>query len=157
MLKRTFEENIAKLIKIVEKDKIVGFIIVNILPNNPYVQLDYLAIFPEYQKRGYGSKAIKLLKKEYSDYNGIFIEIEKNGLGKDEEENKIRQKRTKFYENLGFSKINIDVEMYTVTYEIYIIWCSEIREDENKIKNYMFEMYNKILGTKKVEKYIKEI
>ena len=59
----------------------VGFLLTNSLENNPYLQLDYLAILPTEQSKGYGSQALRLLQEQASVYDGIFIEMEKVGLG----------------------------------------------------------------------------
>ena len=93
---------ISKLISIKDNDKTVGFLIYNTLDGNKYVQLDYFAIFKEFQNKKYGTEAIKILKEFLKDYNGVYGEVEKAGLGQDEEENKKRDRRIKFWENLGF-------------------------------------------------------
>ena len=62
-IKKLFVRGNLEILEILDEDKIVGFFITNILKNNPYVILDYFAIFPENQSKGYGSKAINLLKE----------------------------------------------------------------------------------------------
>ena len=49
---------------------------VNFLKNNPYILLDYFAILPNYQSRGYGRKAIKLLKEISDKIEKLNINIE---------------------------------------------------------------------------------
>lgn len=158
VLERTIIENIAKALKIVVNNKFVGFFIVNTLKNNSIVQLDYFAILPEYQSKGYGSKAINLLKEKYVNSDGIFIEIEKVGIGENEEENIIREKRSKFYERLGFYKLNFDINMYTVIYSTYLLPNTDKKDilEERIIEN-IFEIYNAILGEKRVKSNIKVI
>lgn len=60
------------------------------------VLLDYFAIYKEYQNKKYGTKAIEIFKSFFQAYDGVYGEIEKNGLGKNAEENKIREKRIQF-------------------------------------------------------------
>ena len=80
--KKLVNKGICHFLKIVNDDKLVGFFIINNVNN--YIQIDYFAIFERYQSSGYGSKALKILQDRYKECNGIFIEIEKLGLGKDD-------------------------------------------------------------------------
>ena len=154
-IKKAAKNKISKIIEIVADEQFVGFMIINTLENNPYVQLDYLAILPNHQNKGYGKEAIKLLKKQYENYNGIFIEVEKLGLGKNEEENRIREKRVSFYENLGFYKMNFDLELFTVTYSAYLLPGLETENSDKEIINYILKIYTAILGKNKVKKNCK--
>lgn len=156
-LKKSYNNNITDIIEIIEEEQFVGFIIINFLEDNPYVQLDYFAILPQYQHKGYGSKAIKSLKKMYKSHDGIFIEIEKVGNAKTEKENYLRQRRAKFYENLGCFKRNFDLELYTVLFSVYILpFSNNVFSDEKIIKN-ILEIYNAILGERRVQKNCKVI
>lgn len=154
-IKKAVKNKISKIIEIVADEQFVGFMIINTLENNPYVQLDYLAILPNHQNKGYGKEAIELLKKQYENYNGIFIEVEKLGLGKNEEENRIREKRVSFYENLGFYKMNFDLELFTVIYSAYLLPGLETENSDKEIINYILKIYTAILGKNKVKKNCK--
>lgn len=156
-LERAYHNHIMDIIEIVEENQLVGFFITNFLENNPYVQLDYFAIFSPYQHKGYGTNAIKLLKEMYKSYDGIFIEIEKVGYGATKEENLIREGRAKFYENLGFYKMNFDLDLYTVIYSAYLLPCKRKEfSDKNVIKD-IFQIYTAILGEDRVNKNCKVI
>ena len=154
-IKKAVKNKISKIIEIVADEQFVGFMIINTLENNPYVQLDYLAILPNHQNKGYGKEAIKLLKKQYENYNGIFIEVEKLGLGKNEEVNRIREKRVSFYENLGFYKMNFELELFTVIYSAYLLPGLETENSDKEIINYILKIYTAILGKNKVKKNCK--
>ena len=156
LIKKTFENNITDMIEIIESDKIVGFFIVNTLKNNQYAMLDFFAILPQYQNKGYGSKAIKLLKEENKNLEGIIIEIEKCGLGKNEEENSFREKRARFYERLGFQKMGFDIELYMVMYSIYVLPCNEtIFFEDMRVSQAMFDIYKAISGEERTKKNCK--
>ena len=143
---------ITKVIKlIINENEFVGFFIMNVIENIPYIQLDYFAILSKYQSKGYGSQAIKLLKDKYKDYKGIFIEIEKPGLGKNKDENKIREKRAKFYEKLGFYQLNFEIKLYNVVYSTYILSDQKEKNSEEIVMENVLKIYNAILGTKRVE------
>lgn len=153
-IKKAVKNKISKIIEIVVDEQFVGFMIINTLENNPYVQLDYLAILPNHQNKGYGKEAIKRLKKQYENYNGIFIEVEKIGLGQNEKENRMREKRVKFYENLGFYKMNFDLELFTVIYSAYLLPCSDLesKNSDGEIVKKIFKIYTAILGENKVKR-----
>jgi len=156
-IENTFEDGILKIIKIVNNDIFVGFIMTNTIKDNKYLQIDYLAILPQYQDNGYGTQALKILKENSKEYNGIFIEVEKVGLGESAEENKLRQRRVEFYERIGFYKLNYDLDMYNVIYTPYILQTSNNKEDEDKIIKEIFEIYIAILGKQIVDKKFKVI
>ena len=61
-IEKNYNKNITSFIKIAEANKLIGFLIMNSIENNRYMQLDYFAILPEYQNKGHGTKAIKELK-----------------------------------------------------------------------------------------------
>lgn len=156
LIKKSFENNITDIIEIIESDEIVGFFIINALRNNQYAILDFFAILPQYQSKGYGSKAINLLKEENKDLGGIIIEIEKCGLGRNVEENSLREKRARFYERLGFQKMGFDVELYKVMYSIYVLPCNETRFFEDiKVSQAMFDIYKAISGEGRTKKNCK--
>ena len=95
-----------KIIKILYENEMVGFMLLNRVKNKGYTVLDYFAILPQYRNKKFGTKALQILLEQEKENSGIFVEIEKIGLGKDIEENLLREKRKNFYEKLGFKKLN---------------------------------------------------
>lgn len=156
-LEKSYNNGITDIIEIIEEEQFIGFIITNFLKDNPIVQLDYFAILPKYQHKGYGTNAIKLLKKMYKTYDGIFIEIEKVGNGDTEQENLIRQRRAKFYENLGFCKLAFDLNLYKVLYSAYMLPCKNKNFSDDKVIEDIFSIYNAILGEERIKKNCKVI
>ena len=152
-IERNYNKNITRFIKISEENKLIGFFIMNSIENNRYMQLDYFAILPEYQNKGYGTKAIKELKKVVLNYDTIFVEIEKLGCGANKVENKIREKRAKFYDRLEFNKLNVDLKWFNSLFlSIYYLKLNEnLTYDEEEILNNIFEIYYKVHGKKKVD------
>lgn len=108
---------------------------------------------PQYQSKGYGGQVIEGLKKISNNYYGIFIEVEKVGLGKDEEENKIREKRIKFYEKNGFKKLNFEVDVFNVIFSSYILFTNDTIKDEKVLED-IKKLYLAEFGGKKFNKYI---
>ncbi len=154
-IKKSYKNQIVDIIQIIEENKVVGFITTNSLENNPYLQLDYFAIFPEYQGKGYGTRAIKLLKEIYKDYYGIFIEIESIEHSKTEEEREIRQRRARFYEDLGFCNMNFDVELFRVIYSAYILPCKKDKFVDKEVTKNIFQIYTAICGEKRTKRNCK--
>ena len=154
-LKKCSELGMSDFIEIVENDDIIGYMILNKIIDIEYVQLDYFAILPKYQNKGYGTKALELLRKKYNDFNGIFIEVEKVGLGKNEIENNQRSRRDNFYRNIGFITLNYDFTLYKVIYTPYILFTKNEREDEKEIVNKMFKLYYTTVCMNNLKKFNK--
>ena len=156
MLQNSYENNYEKFTKIAYKNEFVGFILTTKTEKNGYEILDYYAILPEYRNKGIGSKALeKYIKEEKDNSKGIFVEVEKVGLGKDENENQIREKRKNFYDKLGFKKLNYDFVLFDVTYSTHIYTKYEIDEDE--IVDEIFKIYETFSGKKRIEDTCKRI
>lgn len=153
-LKHTYNKGITKIIKIVDDDKFIGFMIINKIENVQYLCLDYFAILPQYQNKGYGTNALKLLKEQCKNYNGVYVEVERV-RNDNTEEDKIRIRRAKFYENNSFYKLSFDLYLFSVEYSLYMLQTSNIKEDEEKITKDIFTIYNTIIGEKRVRKYCK--
>ena len=71
--------------------------ILNKVKDKGYAVLDYLAILPQYRNNKFGTKALQILLEQERENSGIFIEIEKVGLGKEIEDKLLREKRNNFY------------------------------------------------------------
>lgn len=151
-IKRNYLKGITKLIKIMDDDIVVGFLIYHTLDQNPYILLEYFGIFQEFQNQQYGSKTVKVLKTFFKNYKGIYGEVEKIGFGKDEMGNKIREKRVRFWKNLGFEFLDIDLKMFHVIYSPCILKIKDIELDCDEIMKYAFELYDALLGEKRVRK-----
>lgn len=153
IIEQNYDKKIMKFIKICENNQFVGFFIINKIENNQYVQLDYFAILEKYQNKGYGTKAIQLLKSQMKEYDGIFVEIEKLGLGKDEQDNLLRERRAKFYEKLGFEKLNFELKWFTtLMLSVYVLPISTHKDTEENIMKNMFQIYIAVHGKEKVDK-----
>lgn len=153
LLEELFNKGIIKFIKIMDKDINVGFIVYASTLNNPYVWLEYFAIYKEYQNKQYGTMAIQEFKKFFNGYEGIYGEIEKLGNGKTEEENLVREKRLKFWENLGFKLVDIDLDLFDVLYSPCILSLKDTRRKDEELVNYGFMLYEAVLGKEEVNKH----
>lgn len=154
ILKKLSKKGVEKFLKIVDGNTTIGFLMYCVLENNPYVWLDYFAILPEYQNKGYGSKTIPNLKEFFCDYEGIYGEVEKRGMGKDESENRQRDRRIKFWQKLGFIFLeDCDLNLWNVIYTPCILKIKETNIDSKVVIKNSFELYNGILGERNVKKH----
>lgn len=149
ILQGCYQKGYTKFIKIVNDDNIVGFMILNRVKENGYVILDYFAILSPYRNKGFGTKAMELLIEKEKENAGIFVEIEKLGLGKDKTENLLREKRKRFYEKFGFQKLNFDLLLFDVLYMPYL-FSNNDRDEEIVIKE-ILNIYEVILGKERIE------
>lgn len=144
-----------KIIEILYRNEFVGFMLLNRIKDNGYVVLDYIAILPQYRNNKFGTEALKILLKQEEKNSGVFIEIEKVGLGKTKEENIEREKRKKFWERLGFNKLNFDLRLFGVIYTPYLY--SNVKNDEDAMIEEILNIYNSIEPIKDNCKIIRKL
>lgn len=153
LIKSCCEKKYTKIIEILYKSELVGFMLLNRVKDNGYVVLDYLAILPQHRNSKFGTKALQILLEREKESKGIFIEIEKVGLGKDTEANLLREKRRNFYEKIGFKELNFDLFLFDVIYTPYLF--SNIKEDEDIIIDEILNIYESISGKERIEQNCK--
>lgn len=153
-LKHAYNKGITQIIKIVDDNKFIGFMIINKVENIKYLCLDYFAILPQYQNKGYGTQALKLLKEQCKSFNGVYVEVERV-RNDNTEEDKIKIRRAQFYENIGFYKLSFDLNLFSVEYSLYMLQTSDVKEDEEKITSDIFTIYNTVIGENRVRKNCK--
>ncbi len=153
LIQSSYEEQYTKIIEIVHKSEIVGFMLLNRVKEKGYCVLDYLAILPQYRNSKFGTKALQLLLEQEKENKGVFIEVEKPGLGRDKEENLLRERRTNFYEKIGFKKLNFDLLLFDVMYVPYLY--SKINDDESIIINEILNIYESISGKERIKRNCK--
>ena len=155
LIQLSYEKQYTKIIEILYKNEMVGFMVLNRVKDKGYAVLDYLAILPQYRNSKFGTKALQILLEQEKENSGIFIEIEKVGLGKDIEENLLREKRKNFYEKVGFKKLNFDLLLFDVVYTPYVFSNSE--DDEDMIIDEILNIYEAISGKERIEQNCKII
>lgn len=133
-----------------EESQTIGFMICIYEPNSPYMLLDYFAILPEFQSKGYGSEAIKMLQKKFENEKYILIEIEDIDKAVTEDEKIIRQKRANFYERLQFKKLDFEIDLFSVHLTPYIYYDKYENIEKDNLEKVFLELYYKIYGRKNV-------
>lgn len=108
------ENGFGRIIPILLDDEFVGMFITLDSNNDDSLLIDYFAIKNDYRGLSLGSKSIELLNK--TENKTIIIEIEPCHK---EAKNLIqRQKRKKFYKNLGFRQTDINISWFGVDLEL---------------------------------------
>ena len=146
-IKRTYDNGIEIIYKIMLNHILIGFILLEKLENYPYY-LDYFAIFKEYQNKGHGSEAMKQLIGKIKD-NGLVCEIEKINNADNNS-----KKRFDFYKRLGFEKINSEYLLYNVLYTPIVYGVSYSKSEIDRI---CFDYYITNSGKEEAEKNCKLI
>ena len=155
LLHSSYEKHYTKIIEILYKNEIIGFMILNKVKDMGYAVLDYFAILPQYRNNKFGTKALQMLLEQERNNSGIFVEIEKVGLGKDTEENLLREKRKNFYEKEGFRKLNFELFLFGVVYTPYLF--SNIKDNEDIIIGEILNIYESISGKERIKQNCKII
>ena len=106
-----------RIIPILLDDEFVGMFITLDSDGDDILLIDYFAIKSDYRGLSLGSKAIELLNK--MENKTIIIEIEP--CVSDANNLLQRQKRKKFYENLGFKQTDINISWFGVDLELMSI------------------------------------
>lgn len=152
LLKKLYKKGILKFVKIKNESIDVGFLIYVTVKNNPYIWLDYFAIYKEFQNKKYGTEAICLFKDYFMKYDGIYGEVEKIGNSICEEENCIRKRRVKFWTSLGFELLHIDASLFGVVYSTCVLKLNNVERENTKILEYGFQLYEAVMGKEEVYK-----
>ncbi len=145
----SYQRGIEKFYKIVENDMIIGFFMLEKLEENYPYYLDYFGIFKQFQNKGYGTKAIKMLLSKIIGNEELYIEIEKEN-----EENKVTIKRAEFYKKLNFKRVESEYLLYNVLYTPYI-YTQNGEVNKEKVDEIMFNYYIMNCGNEEIQKNCK--
>ena len=132
----SYQNGKEKFYEILLNNEIIGFFMLEKLDKKHPYYLEYFAIYDEFQNLGYGSKALKLLIDKIIKDEDLIAEMEK------ENKNNLNTiRRSKFYEKLGFKKIDSEYLLYKAFYTPIVYTKSNeiIKEEYDKI---FFDYYN---------------
>lgn len=135
------ENSLGRIIPILLDDEFVGMFITLDSDSDNTLLIDYFAIKSDYRGLSLGSKSIELLNER--ENKTIIIEIEpcvENACNLVQ-----RQKRKKFYKNLGFRQTDINISWFGVDLELMSL---------NKTIN--FEHYMSLLTSIFPKSYIED-
>lgn len=130
-----------------DEDKWVG--IVYVIKHKELAYIFYFAIREEERGKGYGEKALEILKKRYRG-NRIFLALET--LDKEADNYKQRVRRHAFYEKCGLLDLPYKLQEATVTYDIMGIGGAvEPEEYREMISIYIGRFFSRIFNMRIVK------
>ena len=128
------EAGVMRLFSVEEEGTFIGFC--NITLCEDALTLNYFAIVPTWQNKGYGSKVIKELMAAYPQ-RSIVIDIEDDEIEAENIEQ--RRKRKSFYERLGFSVLPFRVTIFGVP---SLIMSSQRKYNFEEYKNIFVQVFS---------------
>lgn len=125
---------------------------------NSALLLDYYAVLPHFQDKGYGGKFLELLVKELKDWEDIILEVENPDFAENDKERDICQRRLRFYERNACEYTDAQVKLFGHEYVIMLLPAarrasnSEVVEQLDEIYHTMFssEIYKKNIIMRRV-------
>ena len=145
-----YNNGIEEFYGIYDDDIMVGFFALERIKDYPYY-LDYIAIFKEYQSKGYGSKSVKLLLDKIVKDKGIIGEIEEVM-----ESDTSTVKRWNFYNKLGFKKFDNRFFFNGTMFEL-IVYPYDFNTTGDEISKMLYDYYVVNIGEEKTKETCKII
>lgn len=106
--------------------------------------LDYFAVCEEVREKGYGGRALELLKADYTDWDGMLFEVEDDDAAGTEEERMLRRRRISFYERNGVVMTKQRSRAFGVDFRLMVMNLGKTA-DENNIGYFISGLYRKML------------
>lgn len=104
-----------------ETERILGYALFLIVPEQEVILLDYYAIFTDYRDLGLGSFFLQEMRTYFKQYKGIFIETEDIDCASNERERLERTRRNEFYTHNGAISTNIKCTLFDVSFTIWFL------------------------------------
>ena len=116
----------------------------NSITHGSITNIVYFAVVPELRSRGYGSKILQAIRRQYPDTR-IVVDIEVEEDSKDAEELKRRNRRREFYQRNGFDASPVD---YVWQGEHYRLLSAGGTVTEKEFRDFWKEILKDIPGAK---------
>ncbi len=152
-IRRSYKLGIEKFYEIAVDKETVGFFMLEKLNEEMPYYIDYFAIFKEYQNKGYGKQAIKILMDTIIIDSELCLEIESFH---NEIDNTNRKRRANFYEDLGFQRIASEYLLYDVLYIPYFYSKNAI-PSKDEVDRIMFQYYKFNCGAEDINRKFKKV
>ena len=116
--------------------------------------LDYYAVNASLRGRGYGQRALAVLRERYRAYKGVIIESENPDFAKNEEDRRTRVRRLAFYEKCGLTDSGVRGSAFGVEYRILYAPCSGPATNK-EVKAALAEIYRMLVPGDAYKKFIR--
>jgi len=115
--------------------------------------LDYYAVLPQYQDKGWGGRCLQMLSKELPG-DAILFEVEDPDYAPDEAERAHWQRRIRFYENNGCLHTRVKLNLYGFDYTLMQL-PQERKLTDAQVHAAMMEIYHTFSPPEMYAKYVK--
>ncbi len=116
MIERSIQKGIYECLGMFEGDKITAY--VYFVRTNRIYLVDYLAVYPEYREKGYGTRMLEKLQEYLRDADLVLGEVEIPSYAETEAEESVRTRRLDFYLRAGMIDTGIRMRCFNVPFEI---------------------------------------
>lgn len=114
--------------------------------------LDYYAVLPQYQNKGWGSRCLQMLNDALPG-DSILFEVEDPDYAPDEAERAHWQRRIRFYENNDCTHTKVKLNLYGFDYTLMQL-PQEKRLDDQQVRAAMEEIYHTFSPPEMYAKYV---
>ena len=116
----------------ISDDRDIGYIV--LFEYLDFIFIDYIAIYKEFQSKGYGSLILDNLKESFKQKKGLLLEVEKEDMN-----NPNTKRRIAFYKKNGAELVNINylypnrngclpMDLYFIPYKLKELKISELKD-----------------------------
>ncbi|MBO5208438.1 MAG: hypothetical protein J6B68_03740 [Lachnospiraceae bacterium] len=127
------------------KDILRGYAFTMADPDAHILLVDYFAVCEEARGKGYGGKALALLKESCTEWDGIIFEVEDDESAESEEERLLRQRRISFYEKNGVEMTKDRSYAFGVDYKLMVLPVTDEKAGEG-VGEKLSSIYQKMLS-----------
>ena len=130
-----------------EDDKLCAYAFMMADTDINMLLLDYFAVCEELRGKGYGAMALRMLKQDFTTWNGIIFEVEDDDTAESEEEAHVRRGRIAFYEKSGVVMTTERSHAFGVDYKLMVMNLAD-RAAEEHVGHKITSVYKKMLPEK---------
>ena len=117
-----------------------------------FVLISLMAVFEQHRGEGVGTAFLHELGNNYTDKQGIIVEVERPADAKTEVDKELRGKRIRFYEKAGFCLVpNIIYSIWGVPMHLMVL-TNETDISNERVGEIIYDIYLQIMGKRFIHK-----
>lgn len=121
MMEALLDRQAYRVYGMLDGDELAAYALLAMAGGGRGLLLDYFAVLPHFQDKGYGGKCLAMLKEALKDWAGIIIEVENPDLQDDEAEREICRRRMRFYERNACQRTPVQEKLFGFEYDILFL------------------------------------